>query len=285
MSGAVVVGVDGSEPAVVAARWAVREAALWRTSLTVLTVAEAGADRFGTAAEKIAEAVRDELTATATEVPIATATSVADVESALRAASADALLLALGPPTGTLSGLLAGTPDADLLARAGCPVVVVRGAGADRVAGPVVVGVDGSPVSDAAVSWAFEEAARRSTRLVALHAVHDGYDGRRFAVSPAALGVRLGEAERRAFAQRLGGWRERFPDVDVEPVLERDRPRDRLLERSEEAAVVVLGSRGRGGFTGMVLGSTTHALLHHADCPVLVVGGEPGARSPRTEDR
>lgn len=267
-----VVGVDGSEPAAVAARWAVREAAVWQTSLTVLTVTgpdRARPERGGAAAREIALKTRQELSADRPGVLVAAATTTGDVESALRAASASALLLVLGPPTATLSGLLAGSPDADLLARADCPVVIVRGAGATRTDGPVVVGVDGSPASSAAVSRAFDEASVRQARLVALHSWHDSYDGRPFAADPAPAVAH--EAERRAFAARLEPWRMRYPDVRVEPVLERDSPRDRLIERSRSAALVVLGSRGRGGFTGMVLGSTTHALLHHAECPVMVV--------------
>ncbi|WIX83724.1 universal stress protein [Amycolatopsis carbonis] len=285
VTGPVVVGVDGSGQAASAARWAVREAALWHTSLTVLTAsavadpasggkASAWLETKAVLAQQVARATRDELAAAEPLVPVMTKTSTAGAEAALRQASAGALVLVLGPPTGTLSGLLAGSPDADLIARAGCPVVIVRGTGATRAGGPVVVGVDGSPMSDAALAWAFEEASRRGTRLVAVHAWRDTESGRPFASNPGSPLVEIGEVEQRLLAERLAGRRERYPDVDVEPVVERDLPGDKLLERSAEAALVVVGSRGRGGFTGMVLGSTTHALLHRADCPVMVVGGE-----------
>lgn len=285
MAGPVVVGVDGSAQAASAARWAVREAARWHTSLTVLTasavddpassaMASAWLETKAVLAQEVARATRDELAAAEPSVPVMTKTSAAGAEAALRQASAGALLLVLGPPTGTLSGLLAGSPDADLIARAGCPVVIVRGTGATRAGGPVVVGVDGSPMSEAAVAWAFEEASRRGTRLVAVHAWHDSESGGPFAHIRGSPLIDIGDVERRLLAERLAGRRERYPDVDVEPVVERDLPRDSLLERSTEAALVVVGSRGRGGFTGMVLGSTTHALLHRADCPVMVVGGE-----------
>ncbi|MEU4669694.1 universal stress protein [Amycolatopsis sp. NPDC023774] len=285
----VVVGVDGSEPAAVAARWAAREAAWWHTPLTVLTVSGVDAPSVGGAewraakealAREVARTTRDELAAAEPGVPITTETGGADVENALRQASQDALLLVLGRPTGTLSGLLAGSPDADLIARAGCPVAIVRGSGTTRVDGPVVVGVDGSPTSEAAIGWAFEEASRRHARLVALHAWQDSYSG-----LPSTPWVDVGEAEERALAQRLAGRRERFPDVDVDLVVARDRPRDRLIEHGKYAAVIVVGSRGRGGFTGMVLGSTTHALLHHADCPVLVVSRERNGRTRTVEER
>ncbi|WP_255637874.1 universal stress protein [Amycolatopsis sp. DSM 110486] len=289
-----VVGVDGSEPAAVAARWAAREAAWWHTSLTVLTVCgvdgpSVGGAEWRAAKEalvlEVARTTRDELAVAEPGVSITTEASGAGVEAALRQASQSALLLVLGPPTGTLSGLLAGSPDADLIARAGCPVAIVRGSGATRVDGPVIVGVDGSPTSDAAIGWAFEEASRRHTRLVALHAWQDSCSGRPFGESHATPLIDVGEAEERALAQRLAGRRERFPDVDVELVVERDRPSDRLIEYGKDAAVVIVGSRGRGGFTGMVLGSTTHALLHHADCPVLVVSRERNGQTSTGEER
>ncbi|MEW2503714.1 universal stress protein [Amycolatopsis sp. CA-161197] len=288
MTDHVVVGVDGSEAAAVAARWAAREAAWWRTSLTVLTVSgvegpSVGGPEWRAAKEalalEVARTTRDELAAAEPGVPITTETSDAGVEAALRQASRHALLLVVGPPTGTLSGLLAGSPDADLIARAGCPVAIVRGSGSTRVTGPVVVGVDGSPTSDAAIGWAFEEASRRRVPLVALHAWQDSYSGRPFGENRATPLIDVGEAEKRALARRLAGRREQFPDVGVELVVERDRPRDRLIDHGKAASVVVVGSRGRGGFTGMVLGSTTHALLHHADCPVLVVSRERNGRT------
>ncbi|WP_410674965.1 universal stress protein [Amycolatopsis sp. cmx-4-68] len=87
-------------------------------------------------------------------------------------------------------------------------------------------------------------------------------------------GEGLQDAGRRLLAQRLAGWQEKYPEVRVERRVEHDRPRDRLLDLSREAQLVVVGSRGRGGFAGLVLGSTSQALLHHAGCPVMVVRTE-----------
>lgn len=69
-------------------------------------------------------------------------------------------------------------------------------------------------------------------------------------------------------------WQEKYPDVPVETVVTRGRPVRTLLERGEHAQLIVVGSRGRGGFKGMLLGSTSQALVTHAPCPVAVVRGD-----------
>ncbi|RJQ87259.1 universal stress protein [Amycolatopsis panacis] len=278
----VVVGVDGSATATAAAQWAAREAKLRHTPLTVLMASGFGDGGFGakahtpvawretkeTLAGQLLRTIRDDLAAAEPGVRITAEMSPADPETALRHASGDACLLVLGKPTGTLSGLLAGSPDLDLVARAQCPVVVVRGQ--SREGGPVVVGVDGSPFSEAAIAQAFEEASLHEVSLVALHTWLDGGASRLCGEERGDFPAAIREAERQVLVERLAGWRERYPDIPVERVVEQDRPRDRLLDRSADASLMVLGSRGRGGFTGMVLGSTSHALLHHAACPVLV---------------
>ena len=71
--------------------------------------------------------------------------------------------------------------------------------------------------------------------------------------------------------ERLIGWREKYPDLRVAPIVVHDRPARALTERSGDAQLVVVGSRGHGGLAGMLLGSVSQALLHHAGCPVAVV--------------
>jgi nucleotide-binding universal stress UspA family protein len=80
--------------------------------------------------------------------------------------------------------------------------------------------------------------------------------------------------ERRLLAQRLAGWPEKYPDVHVDRVVTEGRPAHSVLRAAVDAQLVVVGSRGRGGFAGLLLGSTSHALLHHAPCPVVVVRAE-----------
>jgi len=71
-------------------------------------------------------------------------------------------------------------------------------------------------------------------------------------------------------AERLAGWSEKYPDVEVRRRVVRDRPAAELVDLSRTARLVVVGSRGRGGVRGLLLGSVGHALIHHAHCPVLV---------------
>jgi nucleotide-binding universal stress UspA family protein len=77
--------------------------------------------------------------------------------------------------------------------------------------------------------------------------------------------------EMRLLSESLAGWREKYPDVDVRQTLVHQEPVKALVDSSPGAALVVVGSRGRGGFRSMLLGSVSHALVHHARCPVAVV--------------
>lgn len=83
--------------------------------------------------------------------------------------------------------------------------------------------------------------------------------------------VSVADIERQVLTESIRRWSEKYTDVTVRPVVERDKPRRKLLALSGDAQLVVVGSRGRGGFTGLLLGSTSQALIHHADCPVMIV--------------
>lgn len=180
--------------------------------------------------------------------------------------------------SGGFAGMLLGTTAATLVSHAHSPVAVIRGRqGSAYVpeSGPVVVGVDGSPTSEQAIAVAFEEASLRGVPLVAVHAWSDvTYEDFAGTVRIMPQWESVVEGEERLLAQRLAGWQEKYPDVEIRRELRRDRPRHALLGVSENAQLVVVGSRGRGGFTGLLLGSTSQALVQHADCPVLVVRPE-----------
>ena len=177
---------------------------------------------------------------------------------------------------GGLSGMVMGSVSAAVVSHASCPVVVVREDNhvtEETKYGPVVVGVDGSGVSQKAIENAFKEADARGAELIAVHTWMDMQVQASLAgLSAAQQQWQVVEEEQNALlGQRLAGWQERFPDVKVTKVVTRDRPVRALADASEGAQLLVVGSHGRGGFKGMLLGSTSRALLQAAPCPMKVV--------------
>ncbi|WP_295626470.1 universal stress protein [uncultured Corynebacterium sp.] len=177
---------------------------------------------------------------------------------------------------GGLSGMVMGSVSAAVVSHASCPVVVVREDNhvtEETKYGPVVVGVDGSGVSQKAIENAFREADARGAELVAVHTWMDMQVQASLAgLSAAQQQWQVVEEEQNALlGQRLAGWQEGFPNVKVTKVVTRDRPVRALADAAEGAQLLVVGSHGRGGFKGMLLGSTSRALLQAAPCPMMVV--------------
>jgi len=282
----IVVGIDGSDSARQAALWAADEAE--RRGATVVRLVSAvhiqlsgyrGAaplplgfiDELKAEARRgIAKAQLEILSrhaGLAVEVAVLTRPAVAGLVEESR----NAQLMVLGSRgLGGFTDILVGSTAMGLVAHGHCPVAVIRGD--VSATGPVVVGVDGSPVSEAAVALAFEEASLRGAELVAVHtwieyASDNAYaTARQFFVDWDAIEKR----EVELLSERLAGWQEKYPDVTVRQVVARDRPARCLLDESAGAQLLVVGSRGHGGFTGMLLGSTSQALVYHATCPLLV---------------
>lgn len=297
----VVSGIDGSETALQAVRWAAAEATQRRSPLRLVSAYAAPAGRLvgdpGLGVDYrtvVRDSAARHLAAAATAATVVApdlAVQQVLVEgfpiSALQAQSVDAALVVLGDRgLGGFTGLLLGSVAVGLAAHAACPVVVVRGPEFDTSAPrvePVVVGVDGSAASEAAVAFAFEAAALRAVPLVAVHAWYD------LLLDPTMAPPRDADAlesdEREVLAERLAGWSQKYPDVDVRRLVVHDRPARALVQESASAQLVVVGSRGRGGLAGMLLGSVSHALLHHAHCPVAVVRPAAVAQVQHTPGR
>jgi nucleotide-binding universal stress UspA family protein len=279
----VVVGIDGSESALRAVRWAAAEAARCGARLRVVTAFDwtqnhvVGEIQLGASYRDIMlKQARHNLADAAT---LAEGTGI-EVEqqlvvgfpiAVLTAESERAQLVVIGDRgLGGVTGLLLGSVAAGLGAHATSPVVVVRGDGEEPdPAAPIVVGVDGSPLSEAALAYAYEAAAARGVHLVAVHTwrpIAGDLD-----VAPLLDWDAIETEEREVLAERLAGWSEKYPGVPVRRVVAKDRPAHALVEESRHAQLVVVGSRGRGSVAGLLLGSVSHAVLHRSHCPVAVV--------------
>jgi nucleotide-binding universal stress UspA family protein len=213
----------------------------------------------------------------------ATTHPAVEVSSTILAGSAPATLCELSDEARLLvvgarglsgvTSLLVGSTSMALAAHAHVPVVVVRQGTADQGrGGPVVVGFDDSPHAQAAAAFAFEEAAMREADLVVVRAWTPPRMPWRSDVRPLTRDVaELETAERHALQLAVDGLAAKHPTVPVATRLIAGDARHALAEASAGAQLVVVGSRGRGGFAGVYPGSVSHHLLHHAHCPVAII--------------
>jgi nucleotide-binding universal stress UspA family protein len=284
--GSVVVGVDGSAASRSALTWARRQAALAGRPLTVLhacglpaatggfedvTVTERGLLSVGRSIAR--EAVQRVRSANAS-VAVRTVVTMGNPATALVEASELADMLVVGARgRGSVSSALLGSVSAVVAREAQCPVVVVRGVepAPDAVL-PVVVGVDGTQASSAALELAFRMASARRLPLTLLHATRDPRERESAAgglVSHAAK-VDLDEEQERLVAEAVTGLCEKFPDVLVTETYLRGDPVRTLVAASRRASLVVVGSRGRRLLTTSLLGSVSRGVVERAACPVAV---------------
>jgi nucleotide-binding universal stress UspA family protein len=286
----IVAGVDGSPGSKAAVQWAARDAELRNVPLALVHVLSAPAGTWLASSlapawpqrerQRAQEVLDDAIrlahescegrgpTQVYGEMPCAR-TVPALVE---RSRNADLVVVGcLG--TGTLRGRHLGSVSSGLVYHAECPVAVIHDgvqADPDATPAPVLVGIDGSPHSESAIAIAFDEASRRRVGLTALHAWPDVgvLDA---AVSLPGPGWKALRAEQdEILSERLAGWSERYPDVCVTKVVARDNAAHQLVESAGSAQLVVVGSRGSGGFAGMLLGSVSAAVMLLAHVPVIV---------------
>ena len=282
----VLVCVDGSAASDAAVAWGTREAVMRRLPITLMHVVPPvvvgwpAGQLYADMPEwqedngrHVIDQARKTLSASMGELEppeIRTAMVYSSVVPALIDASKDAWMIVAGSQgLGALGRLLLGSVTTGLAHHAHCPVAVIHSneSAAPDSNAPVLLGIDGSPASEGATALAFDEASRRGVGLLALHVWSD------VGVFP-VLGMDWRDREsegQEILAERLAGWQERYPDVRVERLLFCDKPSQWLLKQSEHAQLVVVGSRGRGGFPGMLLGSVSSAVVQAAKVPVIVV--------------
>lgn len=298
--GHILVGVDGSDASSRAAVWAAKEADRRGMELVLAAIIDLGtyinatnftpadSDSAGAGAsardsdiDPVELEVRAELAGVVRRIkerlPHVTTTmlvrsGVPIVE--LRKLSSDAYLTVVGATgLGAFSSVLMGTTALALVTGGHSPVAVIRGdTESDTVprSGPVVLGIDGQESSESAIAWAFDEASRRNTSLTAVHA-WAGYP-LTYAQTYSGIDWRVAaEEHRELLAERLAGWQEKYPDVEVHRVLHSGPGAEALLEHAADAQLLVVGSRGHGDVTGLLFGSVGRVLIHHAVCPVLIV--------------
>lgn len=292
----IMAGIDGSDPARRAALWAAAQAARRDVELRLVHALSLPAYTFAggfvpppdffsgleSDAQGLLSAVKAEVRARYPEMAVTTGLRTGQPAGVLVEESRSSALVVLGAHAQDgLRPLFLGSTGVSVAAHGHCPVAVIRGPADDQDpvdSGPVVVGVDGSPAGEAAVAIAFEEASARRAEVIAVHAWGQFASNteylyaRQFMVNWDALE----EKEGQVLAERLAGWQEKYPDVTIRRELTLEKPAQALLEYGPTAQLLVVGSRGRGGFAGMLLGSVSQKLIHRAACPVII------ARPPAT---
>lgn len=282
----VVVGVDGSDQAVSAARWAAAIASKLNAPLrivlaepsfghnfsdTLAAIRAAEMSALQEAAPAILEAAERAARADNPDLPITSTHRSDPVDEALVDLSGQARMIVLS--SGDVSvgtALLVGSTTVAVASHARCPVVAWRGDTVTPTDRPITVGVDGDDDSGAAMGAAFELAERLDVGLVAVRAWSTRRPPSEVAI-PLFIDWDAVEAdELKNLTETLAPWRHRYPGVEVESCVHQAKPSDAMLRHTADAQLVVVGSRGRGLISGTLLGSTGLNLLHHSPIPTMI---------------
>ncbi|GIE29738.1 universal stress protein [Actinoplanes italicus] len=269
----IIVGYDGSPGSHAATAWALEEAERaeapvellyadeWPVYAPAASMMPSPALRPQSYVDEVITGMMDRAVAGAVSThPLVdvTATTVrAQATAALIERSRHARLMVLGVRANTVVAGLFGSVVSAVAAHAHCPVVVVRGDPPGHA--PVVAGVDDSAAAPGVLAFAARQATALKVPLQVIHAW------------PAATGT-VPDADRQSFAALVAEMRESFPDLRIEAEAVVDDPAGALTAAGTAAQVLVVGSRGRGAFLGL-LGSVSQHLIRHSACPVAVVHG------------
>jgi nucleotide-binding universal stress UspA family protein len=287
----IVVGVDGSSSSDVAVCWAAREAEMRNVPLSIVHIIErppwgmlalgGGAVPPPTETSEWRKTEGEETISAAVKIAEDSVKNASDLQvhvevyfsatgPALFDLSTHAQMIVVGSRGhGRVERVLLGSVSTGLIHHAHCPVAVIHdemSVASKPSKLPVVVGIDGSPASELATAIAFDEASWRGVELIAVHAWADAHVSDIPSIEWSAQQA-VGEE---ALSERLAGWRERYPDVAVRRKIVLDAPAHHLLDEAESSQLLVVGSRGRGGFSGMLLGSVSTAVAQAARVPVIV---------------
>lgn len=286
----VVAGVDGSEHSLAAVDLAATEASLRALSLElvyafappflarpaapppdlppVAPAAELPDDDLRQHAQQVLHDAAARVHQDHPDLPVITRLRDGAPAGVLNDASGQATLIVVGHRgRGGFTGLLAGSMGIQLASHAECPVIITRGDAKRDV--PVVVGVDGSAGARHAAAFAFAQAARYGVPVVPLFAWPAAESWAPGEVATGQQPPRAPDVPGETIRELAG----RYPDLVIRPEVRTDAPAHQaLIEASEHARLVVVGSRGHGGFRGLLLGSVSQALINHAHCPVAVIG-------------
>jgi nucleotide-binding universal stress UspA family protein len=287
----IIVGVDGSPASDAAVRWAAHDAVMRGVPLTLMHVQDPAARTWSPAKvlKEVAgwqEAEGRGILANASKIAhdIANDTAQITINGELQFSapgptlvdrSEDAELIVVGTDgRGALARGLLGSVSSGLVRHARCPVAVIHD-GEPRMphptTAPVLVGVDCSPASELATEIAFAEASRRRVGLIALHAwSNKEWSNKELVEVPGVDWPAVKAEEERLMSEALAGWQERYPDVTVSKLLVCDRPACALVETSQSAQLVVVGSHGRNALTRTFLGSVSNAVVQSVRVPVIV---------------